>query len=482
MKKLLLKDYLIMLVLFLAAFGLRTYRLHEPLADWHSWRQADTASVAREYVKHGIDLLHPKYHDLSSIPSGKDNPQGYRFVEFPFLNALHAWLYLHFPQIGFVEWGRLISIFFSSATVVILYLLVHLLQNRLTAFLTASFYAFVPYNLFYGRVILPEPGLMFFSFLSLLTFILYLKRASFLVFFLSLLSFSLALLLKPTALVLLLPMGVAYFSRFSKLTWGKRLMIIFSFFASVLPLIFWRLWMRQFSEGIPASSWLFNGNHIRFKGAYFHWLFGERIAKLILGYWNLIPVGLGLFLLSFKTEAKRIFSAVVLGALAYLVIIATGNVQHDYYQIQIMPALAILYGLGGSYLIKLRSGWARLYSITLLLFISLLGLALGWYEVRGYFNINNPAIVHAGQKVDQLTPPDALVIAPYMGDTAFLFQTNRRGWPIGGNIDFKIKSGASYYVTTSKDKEYQELKQKYPVIFENKEFAIIQLSTMNHQP
>jgi hypothetical protein len=41
---------------------------------------------------------------------------------------------------------------------------------------------------------------------------------------------------------------------------------------------------------------------------------------------------------------------------------------------------------------------------------------------------------------------DAKVIAPYMGDTAFLFQTNRTGWPIGFEIDKKIAEGAQYYV------------------------------------
>ncbi len=472
-------DYLLILSLFIVAFWLRTYRLHEPLADWHSWRQADTASVAREYVKHGIDLLHPRYHDLSSIPSGKDNFEGYRFVEFPFLNALHAWLYLHFPQVGFVVWGRLISIFLSSATVVVLYLLAGFWGDRLIAFLTAAIFAFLPYNLFYGRVILPEPGLVFFSYLALWLFLVWDKTGSYLWLLFSTFSFILALLLKPTALALALPMLFYLFG--SQRSLRQKFVFFFHLFIAILPLVIWRLWMRQFPQGIPASAWLFNGNHIRFKGAYFHWLFGERIGKLILGYWNLIPVGLGLFLLSFKSRFQRFYSGIILATLSFLIIIATGNVQHDYYQIQIIPALAILYGLGGAYLLRLHQGWGRLYSFLLFTFTTLLGLALGWYQVRGYFNINNPAIVHAGQKLDQLAPPDALVIAPYMGDTAFLFQTNRRGWPIGGDIDFKIKHGATYYVTTSKNKEYHQLKQKYPVIFENNEFSIIQLkqSTVN---
>ena len=73
------------------AIVLRTYRLHAPLGDWHSWRQADTASVAWEYVQAGhVDLFHPRFHDVSSIPSGLDNPEGWRMVEFPLGDGIHA--------------------------------------------------------------------------------------------------------------------------------------------------------------------------------------------------------------------------------------------------------------------------------------------------------------------------------------------------------------------------------------------------------
>ena len=57
------------------------------LADWHSWRQADTSAVTRNYVKHGINILYPTYDDLSNVASGKDNPRGLRFVEFPLYNV-----------------------------------------------------------------------------------------------------------------------------------------------------------------------------------------------------------------------------------------------------------------------------------------------------------------------------------------------------------------------------------------------------------
>ena len=75
--------YLSIFCIAVLTFAVRMYRISEPIADWHSWRQADTAAVARNFIRFGIDPLHPRFDDLSNIPSGKDNPKGWRMLEFP---------------------------------------------------------------------------------------------------------------------------------------------------------------------------------------------------------------------------------------------------------------------------------------------------------------------------------------------------------------------------------------------------------------
>ena len=110
MKKL---DYFILSTILIIAFIFRLYQINTPLADLHSWRQADTASVARNYVKNGIDLFHPVYDDLSNVQSGIDNPNGYRMVEFPIYNAIVAILYKIFPIFTLEIWGRLTTVIFS---------------------------------------------------------------------------------------------------------------------------------------------------------------------------------------------------------------------------------------------------------------------------------------------------------------------------------------------------------------------------------
>ncbi|MEI6690179.1 MAG: glycosyltransferase family 39 protein [bacterium] len=456
---------------------LRTYKLHEPLGDWHSWRQADTASVAREYVKAGkIDLLHPQYHDLSSIPSGLDNLAGWRFVEFPLRDALHAQLVMWFPSVGLVEWGRIISIVASTLTIGLIYLVVTYLSGSRAGLFSALIFAILPYNIYYGRVILPEPMLVLFMLLSLYAFFRAWDSGKPKWWLATLVALATTLLFKPTGAVILLPMFGYGLGSLGKISIRNTIFALLLPLLAFVPYLLWRRYLAAFPEGIPASSWLFNGNGIRLKGAWFRWLFGERLGKMILGYWGLLPLGFGLHRLGGKLKETLVYGGLLLGSLTYMAVIATGNVQHDYYQIQIMPTVAILVGLGIDYMLTLSKGF-KLVTTTILIVTSLsLMLALSWYELQGFFWVNNRAMVQAGIELDAISPKDALVIAPYMGDTAFLFQTNRRGWPIGGAIEFKINSGASYYVTTTKDAEYQDLVSKYTLVKDTDQFSIIKLS------
>jgi len=101
-------------------FCLRLYRIDNPIADWHSWRQVDTSAVSRNFIKNGFDLLRPKFEDLSIAVSLKDNPQGYRFVEFPIYNVLQAGLFKVFGHYTLEEWGRLVTIFSCLLSIVFL--------------------------------------------------------------------------------------------------------------------------------------------------------------------------------------------------------------------------------------------------------------------------------------------------------------------------------------------------------------------------
>ena len=93
-----------------------------------------------------------------------------------------------------------------------------------------------------------------------------------------------------------------------------------------------------------------------------------------------------------------------------------------------------------------------------------------------YFNVNTWEYAEAGEAVNRLTDKNSLVIAPAMSDTAFLFQTNRRGWPIGDNIEDKIARGATIYVSINDDSERRALADKYEVLETGERYLILDLT------
>ncbi len=421
--KILMKnEYFILAILLVLGFIVRLYKIDNPVADWHSWRQADTSAVSRNYVKDGINLFYPKYDDVSSIQSGKDNPTGIRMVEFPIYNAIHATIFNTFGIFTLEKWGRLLTIFIALITSVFLYLIGKKYYGSKVGLLASFFFLFLPFNIYFTRVILPDPlgvlfavsGLYFFGINNFFSAIL----------------FALAILQKPYLGVYLLPL-------LPELLDKKNLKknIMFLLLISI-PFIAWRYWTGLHPEGIPFYKWAFNGDRIRFHPSFFRWLFGERIGILILGTWGLIPFAFGL-----TKKVKNKFNLYfILSSLLYLVVVATANVRHDYYQILIIPSIAITLAIGTTYM------WRHMKAILILSLITM--FLISWDRIKPFYQINHPELMEVGKVVDQTLPKDAKIVIPYNGDTAFLYQTNRKGWPaVDNSIDNIIERGADYYVS-----------------------------------
>ena len=475
--------------ILVAAFIARLYRFDNPIADWHSWRQVDTSAVSRNFVKQGFDVLRPRYDDISKIQTGVPNPEGYRFVEFPIYNALQAGAYIVFDYFTLEEWGRLVTILFSLSGVAFLYLIVRRKSDSVVALLAAFFYAFLPYSIYFGRTILPDPAMTATILGGIYFFDLWVEESikykvfsiKYLLFFaLAVVFTASALLLKPFAVFFTLPMIYLVYEKFG--FWFVKKWQLWLFLClSVLPLIVWRSWIQNYPEGIPASSWLFNGDSIRFKGAFFYWIFADRIGRLILGYWGLAIFVIGILANSKKQHLKKqglFFYSFLLSSFLYLVVVAKGNVQHDYYQILIVPSLALFLGLGARMLfyppkefILPIVGRGMLAVCTVFTFL------FGWYFVRDFFNINNSAIVEAGDIANAKLPQDAKVIAPYGGDTTLLYYVNRKGWPVfDDSIEGFLRKGANYLVIVNPTKsDFDGFGQDFEKVASSDKYLILKL-------
>lgn len=476
-------EWFILFLILLGAFFVRLYRFDNPIADWHSWRQADTSAVSRNFVTKGFDILHPRFDDLSNVPSGMDNPNGYRFVEFPIYNIAQGGLFKLFGGFTLEEWGRLITIIVSTLSTLLIFLLVRRHSTKRTGLFAALVFGLIPYNIYYGRVILPDTSMVGATLAGIYFFDKWIESIegktkkihhnfyTFLV--LTVIFCSVALLLKPFAAFFFLPILVLAWNRFGIHLIKKWELWMYALL-TVVPLILWRVWINHYPEGIPVNNWLFNGNGIRFRPAFFRWIFYERITKLISGYAGALLLVTGV-LGSWKLKERWYFYSYMLASFLYVTIVATGNVQHDYYQIPIIPSIAIAMAIGAEFFIeKIRPRMLGYGVITVVFVVSFF---LAWNQIKDYFNINNWAIVKAGQAVDTLTPKNAKIIAPYDGDTSFLYQTKRQGWPSFEHpTEELIKMGASYLVIVNPQSYDYKFGKTYKIVKATPDYILFDLT------
>lgn len=460
-------------------FWVRLYKIDNPVADWHSWRQADTAAVARNFFKEGFNPFVPKYDDMSGVAEKPiPNPNRYRFVEFPIYGSLVYFSYLFNGGVD-EKLARAVSALMSLGSAVFLFLIVRRYWGKFSGLLSSAIFLFLPYNIYFSRVILPEPTFVFFClgmFYSLDRWIFENKTTLYLS---SVLFTAGAFLLKPMAIFYLLPLLYSY--RIKEGRWWPIPQRYFLWLVPAFaPFAVWRVWIGRHPEGIPASNWLFNGNHIRFKPAFWRWIIGDRFGREILTVPGTVLFFLGLLK---RVEGRGfVLHLLALSSLFYLIVFATGNVQHDYYQTMIVPALAIFLGRGFQLLIEGIPGFVpRFWTIPLAVLFLSLTFYLGWGEVKGLYQVNNGVIVEAGKEADKILPKNAVVVAPYQGDTAFLYQINRPGWPV---VAFPIKDlidmfGVHYYVSVNYDAKTNWVLRKYQAMEKNAKFVVVDLTKEN---
>lgn len=478
-KNLVFAEWFLIIAILLVGLVVRLYKINNPIADWHSWRQSDTAAVTRVYVEDGINLFWPRYYDISSIQTGIYNPQGLRFVEFPIYNVAHAFLVQTFNTFSLEVWGRLLSISLSLISTYLVFLIGKRFMGKWGGALAAGFFAILPFNIYFSRVILPEPITVTFGLAALWFFIRYIDTESKMALYTSAVFFAVGTLLKPFIFFYSIPIIYLIAEKYGlkKALKNSKILIPLLIYANIvlIPFFAWRIYINQYPQGIPHFWWAFNGDDIRFKPAFWRWIFSERLGDLLLGVWGLIPFGYAL-LTKLKGKYPYFNHFFLLGMFLYVSTFATASVRHDYYQTLIVPAvtLALAQGVLGLWN---TDKFDRLFARVLVVFSVFVMLVTTAPEIRAFYQINHPEILEAGKAVDETVPEDVLVIAPYNGDTAFLYQTKRRGWPVvEESFDELIEKGADYYVSVNfADPDTIKLMEEYEIVERTSQYVIINL-------
>lgn len=475
-------DFLILAIILIIAAAVRSYKIDAPLADFHSWRQADTAAVARNFERNGFDLMHPTYDDLSNLQSGIDNPKGYRFVEFPIYNALFAGLHNAFPSLSLETWGRIVSVFFSLLAIASLYYLAHMEVGRPTAIFTTLTYAIMPFFVYFSRVILPETPAVATAMASLALLHMFTTstttKAKFSFFLFSSLSFAVSLLIKPTTIFYALPLMVLFAQKY-RYSLPKKLHVFIYFIIAGLPLLAWRYYITNFPEGIPASSWLisqvntFEGpKEIFMRPAFFRWIFFERINNLILGGYLSAFFVLGIL----RKQKTFMLLSVVIASFIYIFTFQGGNVQHEYYQVMTFPGIALAVGLGAALIVETTKTFIHpVLTTPIIIVLFSMSFLFSWFQVKGYYVIPQDLLLMA-KIMKTFTKPTDKVIADRMGDTTLLYLSDRKGAPLLYRSIEEMQQMGYAYILTDKKEIVEQLKEKnFTKLFENSQFALFKL-------
>lgn len=422
--------------------AIRLIHIDGPVVGMHAWRQADTASIARNLRRNGYDLLHP------TVPWGGDGP-GWVATEAPIYPLLHALLGASPLS------GRLLSIGLGLLAGWLLYRLVRDVLGETPALWSLALYALLPMGAYYTRTIQPDPLILVGNVGGLWMFrrwILTGHRADILA---AGLLVCVAGLVKPTALHIGAPMAfLLWHHRPSGARIGRsELLLTLGIF---LPIVAWYAWSHHlgattgltfFALGPGTDKW---GHLALAIDLEFWWnILYDRLGKSYLAAGIAPIVAAGLLLPRPHREA-HLFEVWLAGGLLTVALAARGHDLHDYYQLPLLPPLAAIAGrVLGTYLRP------RLGLPSLALVIALAMAAWRSIQVYGYLLStldprDHPVLTLAAQARAHTAPDDLVIAVTTNGDPLVFYLADRRGWYVrpheisAGFFEDRIRRGARY--------------------------------------
>lgn len=429
----------VLIALMLIGLIFWSYNINSPLLDHHSWRQTDTAAIARNFYSNGFDLFHPQ------IDWGGSSP-GYVETEFQIIPFIIAILYKIF---GISEWvARLVSIAFSLGSVYLLYMLARTYFDVKTSAFSVLIFIISPLELYFGRAVMPDSAMIFFSIGSLYFFDKWTKKERWGLFAIAVICTALAILLKVSALYLGLPLLWLSYSRYGKKLIVEPKLYLFAMLALIPPAIWYYYAHVAFAQYATFGIWDVGsgkwGNTAIWFDRDFYIMMFNRLATVVF-----TPVGLILFVYGLFLKSKlrtNLFYFWVLAVLIYFIVVANGNFAHDYYQRPLVPPGAIFVGLALSKIYE-KNKWASLALIAIIL-ISAIYTAAPFYT-------EDTIILDAATTTDKIVEKNALIITTESeigANPDILYYSQRKGWTVQGTswspaiIDSLKSQGADYFV------------------------------------
>lgn len=482
----------ILLIMSVAAL-IRLFNINTPFVEPFNniSRQAMCASVARNYWKEGFNLFRP------SLDQGGPGFNLYN-VELPVNTYLMSFAYYLTggPHEGA---ARSVSVGFSLMLIFYAYLLIRRISDSVVASWTAAVIALSPMSVALSRSIQPDIAMVALMTASFYYFYVYLDEKKYRFIAVSSIMLFLAVLVRPFALLIFLPMvyaairmeGVAAF----------RNIRYYTLLLACLGLI-WYLYMWHYGKTHELYYSPYRGDRGDLAEGKAYWtLFTPGSLKLNIKasvFHILTPLGIPLFLIGLfqnpKTRGHAIMWSWMTASLAYLWVMWPTAVYHPYYLFPLLPVQGYFIGLGAIKAASIRPVQNLIrckWPVVLLLTFEV--LCVGYYYRLLYFAPEERMkIVRTGLAVQELTSKDDLVVASWGGSPIQLYYTDRKGWGVDpeskdtealiSELENLRHHGARWYAVanTSEIKQNQDfvryLKDGFRVVRDDKDSFIVDLS------
>jgi 4-amino-4-deoxy-L-arabinose transferase-like glycosyltransferase len=442
-------DLAIFLIVLLA-IAFRWYRIDIPFTEGHSWRQVTNADIARHFALGSMNLFLPQ------VSWGGLN--GVVGMEFPLLHYVTAIAWRIGAESHYV--ARLISLVFSVTSVVLVFLLGRRWFGAPAGRAAAFLMAVSPSLVFFGRAFMSDTPMVTFMVAALLAWDWYFERPQWTRAILAVLLTALGPLVKLPAIVILAPIaGLALSWQGWPALRNRVLWVGCTVAVAVIAAWYWHADRIYLETGLTQAVFRPSGTYPPdiapnvFFLSTFHFATAERLlrSEFWIGmadrFWSLhltaigfVGAFLGLF---FCWRAGRALPVLlwVLGGFALIVVSAEGQWNHEFHQLPIMPALALLFGVGvapvfdAGYLKRFMPISLAVATVSLVLTVTAVQAFRGSNVIPGLYRPDylSDYFVNHGNFLQSIVPADALIITVdyerYGANSPMLVYYGRRqGW------------------------------------------------------
>ncbi len=422
------------------SLGVHLPGLFSPLRDYHAYRQCQTASMARNYVRHGMHFLSPEVDT--------EGPPVRAGTEFPIYSYILALLFRGFGVHEIL--GRLLSSLFAAWGAVYLYLFVRRRLGNRIALWSALVMCSIPVHIYFTRTVQPEPMALwgFLGFLYYADLWLY-RHGGREAWLLALLLGALAPLLKLPFLYVVFPLwaylgyecyGVKAFThkRWLSLmglililteTWyhyAKTAAVVLlplgvkDHLANLAPILTRRLWEAQFVSRIP---------------------------ELVCTYSGLLFIGVGVYYYR-KAKSFKFFLVWSVTCGVYVVLLGEYGLIHRYTLLPLAPLSAVWIACG------ITAFWEHAKSIRfgrLLAIVLIVGIPVhAAFRIKHWYRVEYGYTTPARQTLASISRPDELVLVVSHEKPELLYYLDRYGYAIDptdwreAEVDRLIRQGVRY--------------------------------------